>query len=56
MDMNVRCRSGKHLILKPSDRRSNGACVYCSRDNEARYRARRNEKLARLEELELQLT
>lgn len=35
-----RCRSGKHVILKPSDKRSNGACAACSRENEARYRSK----------------
>lgn len=41
--MNVsRCRSGKHEIRTPADRRSNGACAACSRDNERRYRERRN--------------
>ncbi len=47
-----RCRSGKHTIRTPSDRRSNGQCSRCSRDNEARYRARRNERLARLAAIE----
>lgn len=47
-----RCRSGKHTINSPRDRRSNGQCAQCSRDNEARYRARRHERLARLTAVE----
>ncbi len=35
------CRTGRHPINGPADRRSNGRCAKCSRDNEARYRARR---------------
>ncbi|SLH44687.1 Uncharacterised protein [Mycobacteroides abscessus subsp. abscessus] len=40
-----RCRSGKHEITTPADRRSNGACAACSRDNERRYRERKNAEL-----------
>lgn len=52
MYSNQRCRSGKHSIRVTSDRRSNGQCAQCSRDNEARYRSRRNERLARLAAIE----
>lgn len=41
----LRCRSGKHEIRKPTDRRSNGTCAACARDNERRYRERRNAQL-----------
>lgn len=32
------CRRGGHEIRGPQDRRSNGHCVRCARDNESRYR------------------
>lgn len=39
MTQSQSCRSGRHLIRLPTDRRSNGQCASCSRENEARYRA-----------------
>lgn len=33
-----RCRSGRHVIRGPQDRRSHGGCAGCARESEARYR------------------
>ncbi|WP_157896231.1 hypothetical protein [Mycobacteroides chelonae] len=48
-----RCRSGKHILRLPSDKRSNRQCAACSRENEARYRERRREREAALVNAEL---
>lgn len=32
------CRSGRHVIHGPQDRRPNGGCKGCALENEARYR------------------
>ena len=47
-----RCSRGVHIIRSSRDIRSNGQCAGCSRDNEARYRARLRD--ARRQLLELQ--
>ncbi|WP_255788459.1 hypothetical protein [Mycobacteroides abscessus] len=48
-----RCRSGKHILRLPSDKRSNRQCAACARENEARYRQRRREREAALVNAEL---
>lgn len=34
------CRSGRHQITSARDRRANGGCAACARENERAYRIR----------------
>jgi hypothetical protein len=54
--MTHRCRSGQHTIRDHRDRRPNGACAACARDNEAKYRHSCQDARKRLAALESMLS
>src|SRR5699024_2716048 len=46
------CRSGRHVIRGPGDKRSNGSCRGCALESEARYRASLRDARDKLRKLE----
>jgi hypothetical protein len=50
------CRSGRHVIRGPQDRRPNGGCVRCARINESKYRFTLRDSRRRLAAIESLIT
>ncbi|WIM87712.1 hypothetical protein PT015_23255 [Candidatus Mycobacterium wuenschmannii] len=49
------CRSGRHVIRGPQDRRANGGCLHCARINESKYRFALRDSRQRLAVIEAAL-
>ncbi|OMC28969.1 hypothetical protein A5740_19210 [Mycobacterium sp. GA-1841] len=47
----IRCRSGRHVIKSSQDRRPNGGCIRCQRENQRRYSQRIRDKAKMADQL-----